>query len=159
MDKMIEIYLNQMEQNRDIFKGLLSDIAADRMTEIFYEGMWNVKEHVKHLLMTQSLLKKRIELFIEEEHPRITPYYPEKDTIDSTGNVSDYLTGFCAIRDEQLALIRTAEEPVFTRTGIHPGYVKYSFPILLRHIILHDQFHLYRIENAGLARPETIERL
>jgi hypothetical protein len=154
----IEYLVRQLDENRETLKALIALIDTERQAAVFYEGQWTVKEHVKHLLMTQFLLKKRIQLFIENEHPEITPYNPEKDEIDSSGDIYDYIDRFCALREEQLELLRSAPEAVFDRAGSHPGYEKYSFLILVRHIAMHDQFHLYRIEDLGLAKPDYIER-
>ena len=154
----IDYLVRQLDENRKTLKSLIALIDSDRQTAVFYEGQWTVKEHVKHLVMTQALLKRRIQLFIENEHPEITPYHPENDEIDSSGDIDDYIGQFCALREEQLELLRSAPETVFDRTGSHPGYEKYSFLILVRHIVLHDQFHLYRIEDLGLAKPDFIER-
>jgi predicted transcriptional regulator YdeE len=39
------------------------------------------------------------------------------------------------------SIIKKAKRGVWQKEGVHPEYKKYSFEILLRHMLLHDSFH------------------
>ena len=42
------------------------------------------------------------------------------------------------------------------KTATHPEYEQYSLIILARHILMHDHWHMYRMEELWLTRDEYL---
>ena len=101
------------------------------------------------------MLFKRLELFVKEEKPEIKPYIPDQKSESSrSGNkpIRDLVAAFAKWRKRQLELIESCEPKMWSKTARHPEYTLYTFEILVRHILLHDGFHMYRIEELWLAK-------
>lgn len=127
------------------------------------EGFWTIAEHVGHLAQVQPMLHDRLKRFIEEEHPEFVPYLPGKDEGEPDTpvflDISTALEQFERYRHKQLLLLEDADENVWQRTATHPEYDHYSFYILTRHILLHDHWHMYRMEELWLTRDDYLTRL
>ncbi len=122
---------------------------------------WTIYEHVEHLALTQMVLLKRIELFIAEENPTIVPFTPDSKSQEAPGEkpIASLVEKFCAYREKQIASIRAADEHVWGKIGKHENYSSYSFEILIRHILLHDGFHMYRMEELWIMKERYIKEL
>lgn len=159
MKESAAVCIAQMGQNKKILRALLDDISSERYEQNFGDGIWSVREHLSHLAAVQPVQIERIKAFLEKEKPEVVPYYPGQETKKTSADIDSLYAEFCRDRDIQLEMVRSADDGVFRKEAVHPGYVKYSFEILLRHLVMHDQFHFYRIEDIGLAKPGLIEKL
>ena len=52
-----------------------------------------------------------------------------------------------------------ADAGTWQKTATHPEYAQYSFYILVRHILMHDHWHMYRMEELWLTRDEYLTQL
>lgn len=43
-----------------------------------------------------------------------------------------------------------------SRSARHPEYTLYTPYVMLRHMMMHDYLHMYRIEELWLTRPEYL---
>jgi hypothetical protein len=152
--------INGMSTNKSILKNLISNIKKDEVNKKV-KDYWTIYEHVDHLVVTQKMLLGRIQQFIVEDKPTMKPYIPEeKPTVeDSKKTIDDLVKEFVKLRDMQLALIKKANRKIWQKEGIHPEYKKYGFEILIRHICLHDSFHMWRIEELWIEKEELIQEL
>lgn len=127
------------------------------------EGFWTVAEHVSHLAQVQPMLLKRFERFLNEEHPEFAPYIPgkaEKEP-DSPPRMSmeSALDQFSEYRARQLMLLEGADDMDWKKTATHSEYEAYSLHILTRHILMHDHWHMYRMEELWLTKDAYLTRL
>jgi uncharacterized damage-inducible protein DinB len=120
------------------------------------EGIWTIAEHVSHLAEVQPMLLERFQRFMNEDRPEFIPYIPkdDQDTSDKPlpMGVSTALEQFAQFRTKQVALLESADDSVWQKTAIHPEYELYTFRILVRHALLHDYWHMYRMEELWLTR-------
>jgi hypothetical protein len=126
------------------------------------EGVWTVGEHVRHLAQVQPMLAERCRRFLREERPEFIPYVPGKgtggpDVPEPTMGAA--LEGFARSRGEQLALLEKADAVAWRKTALHPEYETYTLYILARHILMHDYWHMYRMEELLLARDAYLTRM
>ena len=145
-----------------ILEDFVLGIPEDQLQRKRGEGFWSLYEHIEHLALTQLMLYKRLELFIEEERPEFVPYFPdekEEKGEQKIKPVADILAMYRRWRDKQVQLIESGDAALWEKTAIHPEYEQYGFKILVRHILLHDSFHLYRMEELWLARDEYLTEL
>lgn len=126
-------------------------------------GFWTIAEHVSHLAQVQPMLLDRILRFFDEERPVFTPYFPgENDDEPDTPKrmpMPDALDQFLKYRNDQVAKLELATEEHWQRTGGHPEYDHYSLYILVRHILMHDHWHMYRMEELWLTKDAYLTKL
>ena len=125
-------------------------------------GFWTIAEHTSHLAQVQPMLLERLQRFIDEDRPAFIPYVPadnEEDDQPPEMEAADALESFARSRDAQLAVIGKADVGVWQKIGIHPEYEQYSFTILVRHILMHDYWHMYRMEELWLTRDAYLTTL
>lgn len=125
------------------------------------EGFWTVAEHVSHLAQVQPMLLQRVERFLNEEHPVFVPYLPGKDEPDTPARMSltAALDQFADFRTRQLQLLEGADDAAWKKTATHPEYEAYSLYILARHVLMHDHWHMYRMEELWLTKDAYLTRL
>ncbi len=145
-----------------ILEDFVSGIPEGQLHRKRGKGFWSLYEHTEHLALTQLMLHKRLERFVKEEHPEFVPYFPDKEGEKKEKEikaVADILSMYRRWRDKQVQLIEGGGAALWKKTATHPEYEQYSFKILVRHILLHDSFHLYRMEELWLARDEYLTEM
>lgn len=162
-----------MEDIRDLLEGLrrspriltefAKTIPKNKLDLRRAEGLWTVAEHISHLAQVQPMLLERFERFIQEEHPEFIPYIPgmseeAPDTPPRMG-IASALDQFADYRGKQLVLLEGADDITWKKTATHAEYEAYSFYILTRHVLMHDYWHMYRIEELWLTKDAYLTRL
>lgn len=153
-------FLIGLSNNKAILRQFVSVIGENDIHRRI-KDFWTIYEHIDHLVLTQKILLGRIEQFIVEEYPIIKPYIPEdKPTVgDAKKSAKELVEEFIQLRNLQIGLIKKAKRSVWQKEGEHPEYSKYSFEILIRHILLHDSVHMWRIEELWIEKEELIQEL
>ncbi len=127
------------------------------------EGFWTIAEHVSHLAQVQPMLLERFERFMNEDRPEFVPHIPgnDKEEPDTPPRMSigSALDQFASYRQRQLRLLESANEVTWRRTATHPEYEAYSLYILTRHVLVHDYWHMYRMEDLWLTRDAYLTRV
>jgi hypothetical protein len=160
-------YLSDLFDGLRLSPGILSQfvrtIPEGKLDRRRGEGFWTIAEHVSHLAQVQPMLVQRIERFLSEESPEFVPYLPgqEKDEPDTPSRmgIQSALEQFAAYRVRQLELLENADEASWKKGATHPEYEEYSLYILTRHILMHDHWHMYRMEELWLTRDAYLTRL
>jgi uncharacterized damage-inducible protein DinB len=118
-------------------------------------GKWSAHEHACHLAAVQPMFFERLTLMVEQDHPIIRPYLPEREHAEDAllaVDLEDALRRFQQQRTELVARLRRLRPEDWDRTAEHPEYSRYSVFILFRHAVMHDMLHAYRIEDLLLKR-------
>jgi uncharacterized damage-inducible protein DinB len=128
------------------------------------EGFWTVAEHCSHLAQVQPMLLKRFERFRNEEHPEFVPFVPGKGKEEEADtpprmNMASALDQFTRARASQLLLLESADARTWKKRATHPEFEDYSLYILVRHVLMHDYWHMYRMEELWLTRDAYLTRL
>jgi len=144
-----------------ILKDLVDSTPADKLAARPRKGIWTILEHVHHLGMTQIMLSRRIQSFLKDPRPTIVPFVPEGDNAPENieKSIDELLRIYEDQRKGQISDISSASKEVWQKSADHPEYETYGFDILVRHILLHDFFHIYRIEELAFLRPDNIADL
>jgi uncharacterized damage-inducible protein DinB len=123
------------------------------------EAAWTIREHLYHIIGVQEMLYQRMQTIHKEEKPVITPYFPDKEQERENlyESVKDALSHYKEMREKQIRLIRQMEEPDFSKEAVHAEYINYNLPIVLNHMVFHEYWHMYRIEELWLARDEYLQ--
>ena len=164
-----------MKDTKDLLEGLrrspkilsefINSLPEDRMNVRRGKGFWTIAEHIMHLAEVQPMLLERIQRFIHEDHPNIIPYNPgindkdeRKDIPDASSrtDVTTALERFARYRKKQRALLKDLDRATWQKTGTHPEYELYSLYILVRHMLMHDFWHMYRMEELWLGKNVSL---
>lgn len=150
--------LTSLEQAPAILEAVVKSVPPARLTERRREGAWTIAEHAIHLAEAQNRLTGRIRLILTEDNPEIVPYLPDpKAPPVPQLTLKEALSAFAEERDRQLALLRPLPPASWRRPARHPEYDAYGLHILARHMLLHDHWHLYRMEELWLTREPFLK--
>jgi uncharacterized damage-inducible protein DinB len=134
------------------FISMIPEEALDRRRG---PDAWTIREHIYHIADGQRMLFERIKTIRENDHPVITPYFPEKDVGRANyESVEEAMTEYREFRVKQIALIKNSSDEQMLRKAEHPEYIEYSIPSILRHMIFHEYWHMHRIEELWKTRDE-----
>lgn len=148
-------YISSLRRNAEILTDFIGRMEAGEI-ERRIGDFWTIRQHLEHLVESQKVLLRRMELFVTEESPVIRPYTPDGSAAADEPSVKALLAEFESLRDRQIALISKAGRRVWEKAGEHPEFKKYDFDILVRHAILHDGFHMWRMEELWIKKDELI---
>jgi hypothetical protein len=99
---------------------------------------------------------------MDEERPEFIPYIPgdgEAEDRQAPMEIDVALEFFIRHRAKQIALLEQADDADWQETGTHPEFELYSLYILIRHILMHDHWHMYRMEELWLTRDAYLTKL
>ncbi|WP_319584961.1 DinB family protein [uncultured Pseudodesulfovibrio sp.] len=161
-EKTTTAILGALQGSITIFSDLLRSIPTDVLDTKRGEGFWSLHEHAAHLADVQFMGLERMRRILTEDVPEFVPFVPGKE--DETERpplapVDDIVTQFKSGREKQLELLKSASPEDWKRTAIHPEYEQYGLYIFARHILMHDHWHMYRMEELWLARDEDLSKL
>lgn len=162
-----------MEDIRDLLEGLrrapkifsefAKTIPKSKLDLRRGDGFWTIAEHISHLAQVQPMLLERLERFVSEEQPEFKPFIPgsEAEEPDTPARMSmvSALEQFTSFRDKQIALLEKIDDLTWKKIAIHPEYESYSLYILTRHVLMHDYWHMYRMEELWLTKDAYLTRL
>lgn len=154
--------IDGLKRSGRILAGFVETIPAEKINLLRGEGFWSIAEHVSHLAQVQPMLLERLQRFISEDRPEFVPYIPGDGKTESRPPAMETeaaLESFGHYRDNQIALLEKADPADWQKVGIHPEYELYTLHILVRHILMHDYWHMYRMEELWLARDAYLKRL
>ena len=69
-------------------------------------------------------------------------------------NIEQALEEFKIWRKKQIKLIKSFKQNIFEKNGSHNQYKQYDMVILIRHILFHDHWHMYRMEDIWFCKDE-----
>lgn len=152
-----------LRRTPEIFNAFVKTIPESKLNLQRGEGFWTIAEHVSHLAEVQPMLFGRFQRFMQEEHPQFVPFNPTKDgdapVTPAFLGTAVALLQFEEYRKKQLLLLENADAGTWQRMATHPEYDQYSLYILARHVLLHDYWHMYRIEELWLTKDASLTRL
>ena len=145
-----------------ILSEFVKTIPPDKFNLRRGEGFWTIAEHVSHLAQVQPMLLERLQRFMDEDRPEFVPFIPGDGQAEARPphmELNAALEAFAHYRGEQISVLEKANEAVWLKTAVHPEYELYSLYILVRHILMHDHWHMYRMEELWLARDAYLTKL
>ena len=155
-------FIDALKLSGSILENLVESIPPELCQQRRRPEFWTIAEHFDHLADVQSMLLERIERFQKEECPEFKPYFPAEDDIPKGPKEIDLkssLARFKSQRDQQLELLKNTNKADWSKNGAHPEYRQYSLPILVRHVLMHDYWHMYRIEELWLTKDDYLTNL
>ncbi len=138
-----------------ILRGLAAQIPAPLLERKRGEGCWSIAEHILHLAQVQPMFYERLRRIIDEEQAEIVPFFPEKDESAAPQrekSVDKALELFAEQRMLQVKMLESTTPKTWGKTAVHHEFELYGIYILARHILMHDHWHMYRMEELWLTK-------
>lgn len=124
-----------LEETPRILKELISEISPELYAKRIINGKWTIHENATHIAVTDKHgFQKRLELFKHEISPEVEPLSRDD---------------FFEVRQQTVDLAKSLNQDDWDKKAIHPEYKIYTPYIMLRHLLMHDHLHLYKIEDMG----------
>ncbi len=152
---IIDILKTQLRQNLEIFQDLLTNINKEQLKTRRRPQKWSIHEHICHMAEVETATYDRFLTFKNVEYPVFQPFLqgttrPEDHLINM--KLKKAIRQYKDTRAKTLTLLNSFENQDWEKEATHPEYKICTPKILLRHLVMHDQFHLYRIEELWLTR-------
>jgi DinB superfamily len=153
--------LQALQVTPDLLEDMIRRVPASRLKAHRLKGQWCIHSHVCHIVGVQPMLLGRLQRFLREGSPTFTPYFPDKQGEDPEAgllrlDLQACLREFHDHRRELIAFAESIPEGFWDRKAHHPEYDEYTPHILLRHMLMHEHLHMYRIETLWLTSDEYI---
>ncbi len=155
----IDVLIDSLSQTPFILSNLLRGIPKERLKEVRRPGKWTIHENVCHLAQAEEMIHHRFQLFKTDPQPTFEPYLPGDTVSDSeliNLDLEDQLLTFDKSRKSTVDLLGSFEDFHWEKQATHPQYEEYNALILLRHTLMHDHFHMYRVEELWLTKKEFL---
>ena len=156
----ISAVIDALARAPDVVIPLVREVPASVLKRRPTPTKWSAHEHACHLAAVHGLFLQRLDVFLVEPSPVITPYDPGTHDADDALLEEDLdrsLAAFVEDRARLVSRLRGLSTDVWSKTAEHGEYSHYSIFIMFRHLALHDFFHAYRIEELLLRREWSAE--
>ncbi|MBI5636692.1 MAG: DinB family protein [Nitrospinae bacterium] len=151
----IKKVLNGLECSPALLRELVASVPAELLKEHRIAGKWCIHEHAVHLWKVQVMINGRLRRFMTEETPEFVPYFPGTSTPPDELlklDLKESLKKFAAERKKFVGMLRQLAKKEWHKKAKHPEYDNYTPYIMARHLLLHDNVHMYRIEELWLTK-------
>ena len=157
----VHAILNGLSGTPTIFAELLCSIPAELLGKKRGQGFWSLHEHAAHLADVQPMMLERMRRILAEDMAEFVPFMPENDPAAEAAlpSVEEIIAQFKSVREEQLEVLINAGDTGWKKRAIHPEYDQYGLFILARHMLMHDHWHLYRMEELWLTKDAYLTRI
>lgn len=147
--------IDALERAPQVVVPLVREVATAALKRRPASGKWSAHEHACHLAVVHRLFIDRLDYMLSTPAPVITPYDPGRDDPDGALMSLDLEESLLRYVDDRARLVtrlRQLSDADWQRTADHGEYSHYSVFIMFRHLVLHDFFHAYRIEELLLSK-------
>jgi uncharacterized damage-inducible protein DinB len=136
------------------FKNIPETVLDLRRTE----EAWTIREHLYHIASVQEMLLGRIEQIRDEERPVISPFFPETQIEQGKlyASIGAAFSHYRGMRKKQIETIRALDAAALGKEAVHEEYSNYGIPVIVNHMIFHEYWHMYRIEELWLTRDQYL---
>ena len=158
---IIQEKLQMLALAPNLLEELLDQIPKEMLKLRRIPGKWSIHEHAVHLEEAQKMIIQRFHRFKQEKNPEFIPYLPGTTVPDDylmDLDLEESLASFRKNRLELIELLKTFSNEDWTNEGKHPEYTQINPLLWLRHIMMHDHFHMYRIEELWLTTDSYLRK-
>lgn len=128
-------------------ESLMQTIGLIRAEQPTAPGKWSAREILCHLADTELTFAFRIRQALAEDHHVIQPYDQDKWAEQYRAyNVAGALAVFTAVRNWNLALLRTVPAEALSKQVTHPERGTMTLQVVVETMGGHDLNHLLQVE-------------
>lgn len=144
-----------LEASPSLIIGLVHEVPPGRLKHRPAPDKWSAHEHACHLATGDREFRERLDRMLAEPHPTIRPMVNTPE--ESAGSLLDLDLGpvletYTRERALTVARLRSLTPEQWERTAHHELYRVYSVYIMFRHLLIHELYHAYRIDEVMLAK-------
>ena len=158
---LIDTKLQILAKAPDLLEDLMVEIPTEMLKIRRIKGKWSIHEHSVHLAEAQEMIIERFNRFKQEKNPVFVPYLPG-DTVSDDYlidlGLQKSLRKFRTDRKKLVEILKGFSPAEWKNEGIHPEYTQINPLLWLRHVLMHDHFHMYRIEELWLTVNEYLRK-
>ena len=141
--------INQLEQNRMVFKGLLQGKTKREYLWRPQDNKWNLLEITCHLLdEEQRDFKARINYIFEQPDYQIPTINPKAWVVEHSYRSKDYnevIDAFLNERQQSVSWLRERVDANWEQSIMHPKLGEMSARLFLNNWLAHDYLHIRQI--------------
>lgn len=152
---MQDLMIRNLADGPLLLKDLLKEIPEDQYKVQRIPNKWTIHEHVCHLADIEMMMYDRLLTFKNVDYPVFQPFLPGTNVGDEhliKENMNKALERYSEHREKMVQLARSFGPQDWIKEASHPEYEVYTPKILIRHMLMHDHLHFYRIEQLWLTR-------
>ncbi|BDS11380.1 DinB family protein [Aureispira anguillae] len=152
MNREIETILKALNETPRLLRELITEIDPELYKKKIINGKWSIHEHATHIAVGDVYgFQKRLKDFKRKAKPIFEPL--SGDNFDEDFfiklELEKTVNDFFEIRQQTIELAKAFDPNDWNKLAIHPEYKTYTPYIMLRHLLMHDHNHLYKIEDLG----------
>lgn len=158
MDDLNQI-ISCLQHTPLILSSIIREIPPNLLKKRRIKNKWCIHEHVCHLAQAEDMILKRFQTFKTVDFPQFKPYLPGKTVTVSQLldlDLREQMERFEQLRNSLISTVRSFDPAIWRKKANHHEYTEYNAYILLRHTLMHDHFHMYRIEELWLTKEEYL---
>jgi hypothetical protein len=136
---------------------LIEAMGKDRAGQALAPGKWSAREIVCHLADCELAFAFRLRQTLAEDRHVMQPFDQEKWAKQyGAYSLEDALAAFCALRQWNVALVRSLEAADFAKPASHPERGELTLGTIVETMGGHDINHLKQVEAlAGQAAAQS----
>ena len=146
---MTDLIINKLDQNREIFLKLLSELSEDEYRFRIAPDKWNLLEIVCHLYDEEQYdFRARVKSVLEDPSKEPEPIHPSAWVTERKYNEQDYdgmLTKFLNERSASIDWLKSLVNPGWENIYIHPAHGSLTPVFYLTNWLAHDYLHFRQI--------------
>ena len=152
--------ITELARGPALLTSLLDSVPPKDLTRRPKPGKWSAHEHACHVAVMEPMWAGRVERILAEDNPAIISYEPDDDDPDRLLglDLKAAMAGFARDRAALVTRLGTLAPAAWQRPASHTGHARYSLFLMLRHVVMHDALHAYRIEEFALGSHWPQER-
>ena len=144
-----------LESAPGIIIGLVREVPPHNLKRRPAPNKWSVHEHACHIAIGDAAFLSRLELMLSNPHPRIKSMVTSPD--EEAGSLlsldlDDALGLYVQERARVVKRLKELSDEDWQRTAEHEAFSHYSVYIMFRHLLVHEMFHAYRIDELLLKK-------
>jgi len=154
MNQPLFAVLQTLRSLPDVVEPYFRSIPADRLDLRRTPEAWTLREHLYHVAAVQPMLLGRMKLLRDDPNPVVVPYFPQNEPAlaDRYPSVDAAFAEYRARRTDQLVLLEALSPEAWSKPAIHPEYERYDLTLVVHHLVYHEYWHFYRMEELWLTR-------
>ncbi len=155
IQEIMDIQIAILEKTPSLLRELILEIPLSQHKLARIPGKWTIHEHACHLVVVDLVMQARFEKFHKDAFPEFRPYLPGAQSPALPlleMDLEEKLSIFPENRQNLIHSIRQLRVEDWNKKAIHPEYLDYSAGHLLRHLMMHDHLHMFRIQQLWLTQ-------
>ena len=144
-----------LENAPDIIIPLIREVPPQYLKRRPSPTKWSAHEHACHLSTDDGLFLARLDLMLAAPAPYIRSMQPSPEEESGALLSVDLDEALDRYVRERASLVKRLKElsvEDWQRTAEHEAFSHYSVWIMFRHLLTHEMFHAYRIEELLLKK-------